>query len=141
MLKFYKKHKEIILYIIVGGCTTLVSFIVYALGVELLSLSETASNCLSWVIAVAFAFITNKVFVFESRSFKGIILLKEGLSFLGSRVFSGLVEIFGFELLVYIGLDKSVLGIDCFLAKIIINVVVIILNFILSKLFVFKKQL
>ncbi len=140
MKKLYEKHKELIHYIFFGGATTAVNWVVYALLVELLHADITLSNAIAWVAAVTFAFITNKLFVFESKSFAPRVILPEMATFLGSRVVSGLLEIWGPKLLMNAGLAQPLFGIDGFAAKLVVSVGVIILNYILSKLIVFRKK-
>lgn len=135
----FKKHKEIIMYLVFGVATTLTSLFSYSLLIKLLPLSITAASAISWVIAVSFAFVTNKLFVFESRGGKGKKLLREALSFFLSRVASGVVEIFLPELLFKIGLDFELFGVKGLFAKVIVNIIVIIMNYLFSKLWVFKK--
>lgn len=135
----FVKYKEIIMYLIFGVCTTVVNFIVYTVFVELLNLDITISNAVAWVFAVTFAFVTNKIFVFHShqKSFWGLI--REIFSFFGSRIISGLVEIFLPTLLFNIGLDGEIFGVKGLVAKVLVSVIVIILNYVFSKIFVFKK--
>lgn len=140
MIDFLKKYKEIILYIIFGVGTTVVNWMVYSLLVTACALGVTAGNAIAWVAAIIFAFITNKLFVFESKSWSLATTLKEGLSFLASRIFSGLVEIVGPILLIQVGLNQSILSIKGAVAKAITSIVVIILNYLFSKLFVFRKK-
>ncbi len=135
----FKKHREIIMYLIFGVLTTLVSLVSYSLFVELLPLSITAASAISWIIAVSFAFVTNKLFVFESSSRETATVIREALSFFAARILSGIVEIFLPELLFKLGLDFSLFGVKGLLAKIIVNIIVIILNYIFSKLWVFRK--
>lgn len=139
MISFIKKHKEIIFYIIFGAGTTLINWIVYTLCVTVFNADITLSNTVAWLAAILFAFITNKLFVFESREWKFKQTVKEALSFLGSRILSGFIEIGCPVLLVYLGINQSFFGIDGGIAKLITNIIVIVLNYILSKLFVFKK--
>ncbi len=139
MKKLFEKYREIIMYLIFGVLTTLVSLLSYSLFVSLLSLSITAASALSWVISVTFAFVTNKLFVFLSRSREKKTVLKELVSFFLARGISGVVEIFLPELLFKVGLSFSLFGVKGLVSKIIVNVIVIILNYIFSKLWVFKK--
>ena len=146
-MKFYKKHKEIINYIIFGGLTTIVNYAVYALldlalsGADFESTVRVAiSNIAAWICAVAFAYITNKIWVFESKSWKANIVLKECGSFVASRLATGVLDMVMLPLLVSWGLDQEILGITGAWAKLIINIVVIILNYILSKFIVFTKK-
>jgi putative flippase GtrA len=135
----FEKYREIIMYLIFGVLTTLVSLLSYSLVIKLFPLSITEASAISWVIAVSFAFITNKLFVFESRSRKAATVFREVLSFFAARVISGVVEIFLPEILFKIGLSFSLFGVKGLVSKIIVNVIVIILNYIFSKLFVFRK--
>lgn len=132
------KYKEILLYLIFGGLTTAVSWGSYALFV-LVGLGVTASNALSWVCAVAFAFVTNKLFVFASRSWAVKTLLREAAEFFGARIVTGLLTMVGVPLLMRIGLDQSILGVDGMVAKISMSVLEVLLNYIVSKLVIFKK--
>lgn len=145
--ELFLKYKEIIMYLIFGVLTTFVSWGSYALFEMLLGVFisdaivlSSVANVLSWIMAVLFAFVTNKLWVFESKSWKGSILLKELGSFVGSRLLTGVLEWFGVPLLMLIGLDQPILGIEGMLAKILISVIVVILNYILSKLLVFKNK-
>ena len=140
MIEFYKKHKEVVLYLIFGVATTLINWVVYAVLIELFKVNMTLSNGIAWLVAVVFAFLTNKVYVFNSSSFSFKLLLKEALSFFTSRIFTGLIDIFIPEILFLLGINQAVFGIDGFVAKALTSVVVIVLNYIFSKFFVFKKK-
>lgn len=135
------------MYLIFGVLTTVVSWGSYALFEILLGVFikdaivlSSVANVLSWIVAVLFAFVTNKLWVFESKSWKGCVLVKELGSFVGSRLLTGVLEWFGVPLLMFIGLDQAILGIEGMLAKILISIIVVILNYILSKLLVFRKK-
>ena len=131
LFDLYKKYKEIINYLIFGGFTTLISIITYALFAKVFHIDYLISNVLSWIIAVLFAYITNKIFVFESKSKKNI---KEITSFFFFRVVSLIMEM----VILYIFVDM--LHIDDLVTKIIAQVIVIVSNYVFSKLFVFKKN-
>ena len=135
-----EKYREIISYLFFGGLTTLVSWVTYALFAGPLGLGVTAANVLSWICAVSFAFVTNKLWVFGSRSWAWPGWLKEAGSFLAGRLFSGAVELGGLPLLMALGLDQPLFGVEGFAAKIIVSIVVIILNYVISKLFVFRRK-
>jgi putative flippase GtrA len=99
------------------------------------------SNILSWVCAFLFAFITNKLWVFGSKSWKPAVCLPELGKFFSARALTGVLEIIAVPLLVSLGLNQTVLGVEGMVAKVIVSVVVVVLNYIFSKLFVFKKTL
>lgn len=134
------KYREALSYLFFGGLTTVVSWGTYALFVGTLHMHVNAGNILSWICAVTFAFVTNKLWVFQSRSWAWPLWIKEAASFFAGRVFSGLVELGGLPLLMRMGLDQPVFGVDGFAAKVVISIVVIILNYFLSKIFVFRKR-
>lgn len=127
----YKKYEEIINYLIVGGMTTLVSISIYALFTKCFHVNYMIANVISWIISVLFAYITNRVFVFKSKS-ENIVL--EIYQFFKYRIFSFIIEI----LLMYIFVE--LINIDDMISKVIVQVIVIILNYVFSKLFVFKKE-
>ena len=131
IINLYKKYEEIINYLIVGGMTTLVSIVVYALFVKCFHVNYMLANVISWIISVLFAYITNRIFVFKSKS-ENIVL--EIYQFFKYRIFSFLIEI----LLMYIFVE--LINIDDMISKVIVQVIVIVLNYIFSKLFVFKKE-
>lgn len=136
--KVLYKYKKLILYILFGGMTTILNWIVYAIGVKL-QLGITISNILAWAIAVFFAFITNKLFVFESKILKIRVIFNEFIKFVGARILTGAIEIGGLPLLYYLGMNQQLFGIDGFIAKIMISIIVMVLNYVFSQVLVFKK--
>lgn len=135
----WKKYREGILYLLFGGLTTLLNWLVYALLVTGLSVDITAANAIAWVIAVLFAFVTNKRYVFRSEKTEKKALIREIGSFFAARVASGMIEVVGPTLLMGIGLSQPLFGIPGFLAKLTVSVVVVLLNYLFSKWFIFKK--
>ena len=131
--ELYLRYKEVVNYLIFGGLTTLVNFVVYFIA-KWVGIEEWVSNALAWVIAVVFAYITNKIFVFESKTTEKKEILKEISSFFACRAFSGILDIGLFWLLVEKFKFNEVI------IKIIIQIIVILLNYIFSKLWVFKKN-
>ena len=129
---------EMILYIVFGVLTTIINIIVYTFLRPRLPLNEVAAvltaNAIAWVLAVAFAFVTNKLFVFKSKSFEAKLFWWELLTFVGARLISLGVDELGMFLLV------SVLHVGDLLSKIIVNVLVVIINYVLSKLVIFNKK-
>lgn len=134
----FLKYREIISYLFFGGLTTVVSWVAYALFVGAFHTGVNVGNLLSWICAVTFAFVTNKLWVFQSKGWQWPKWVKEAAAFYAGRVFSGLVELGGLPLLMKLGLDQSVFGVDGLVAKVVVSVVVIILNYFLSKFFAFK---
>lgn len=129
-----EKYEEIIKYLVIGVLTTVLNYIAFAILVNGLNIEMHLSNIVAWTISVIFAYFTNKLFVFESKSFKFEVLGKEILSFGAARVFSLLLE----ELILFIFVNK--LGMEKLIIKLIANIIVIIVNYILSKFIIFKKE-
>lgn len=125
-------NRETISYLIFGILTTIVNYVVFEL-CGFINIHYLISTFLAWALAVIFAFLTNKLFVFESKSWKKEIVLKELSSFVTCRLVSGLFDI-GF-----MAFAVEVLAMNKSIAKLVANVFVIIANYIFSKLFIFKK--
>ena len=134
--ELYTKYEEIINYLIVGVLTTVVSLATYFICTETFldpnkKLELQIANIISWIFAVAFAYFTNRKYVFKSKNKN---MLKEASSFVGSRILSLLMDMFKMFIIV------SVLHINYKIVKLVSQVIVTIANYILSKLFVFKKK-
>lgn len=145
MKDLFIKYKEIILYIFFGMLTTAVSFVSYGILTKLIHLQSdivgiAVSNVISWICAVIFAFVTNKIWVFESRTGGAKALLSELWKFIAARLLTGALEWFGVPFLVYIGLNQTVFGVKGMFSKFIVSVAVVILNYVFSKIFVFRKK-
>jgi len=133
------KYREGILYIVCGGFTTLVSWFTYMAFVWV-GLELNVSNILSWFCAVVFAFVVNKWIVFESKSTKQTTVLKELTMFFGARIFTGVLSWIIFPVLIWMGLGQTILGTEGLIAKIIVTVIEIALNWVFSKYFIFTKK-
>lgn len=147
------KYKEIITYVIFGVLTTVVSWGSYTVFVEVLSMKVFVGNLLSWICAIVFAYVTNKLWVFESKSWKPSIIGKEIVTFVASRGITGVIEILCVPLLAKTGFDNIFYGIlekmnisigilftDGIYSKIFLSVVVVILNYFFSKFIIFKNK-
>lgn len=121
--------KELIAYIIFGVLTTVVNIITYFLFEDIFAVNYLISNIIAWFVSVLFAYITNRKWVFESKDDN---IIKEIVLFYGGRLFSGLVD----TGLMYLFIDILATG-DVF-AKIVVQVIVIVLNYVFSKFIVFK---
>lgn len=130
----YKKYKSIILYVFFGGCTTLVNILTYFLCTRLFSFGTVMSNVNAWILAVTFAYVTNRSLVFESQSNGLKNIVYEIVSFYSCRLLTGLLDI----AIMYMCVD--ILHFNDLIMKVLSNVLVIILNYIASKLFIFKKN-
>ena len=133
-----KNQREKAMYLLFGGITTFLNWGVYTFAVQFLSIS--VSNLIAWVLAVIFAFTVNKMWVFGNRNWNALLVLTQAGTFLSARLVTGLIEIVGVPLLVFIGLSYPLFGIEGFAAKMTVSIFVIILNYIFSKTFVFNDK-
>lgn len=129
-----KKYKSFIAYAIFGVFTTIVNIVTYNICYSNWGISNTISNIIAWILAVTFAYLTNKAWVFESRSWKWAVLRKEVPAFIGCRLATGVLDI----AIMFVCVD--ILKWPAMIMKIASNVIVIILNYIFSKLVIFKKR-
>ena len=134
IMELYKKYKEIINYLIFGGLATVVNFVSYLIVARLIGVDEVVSSGISWFCSVLFAYITNKLFVFESKLDNKKAVIKEMCSFFLARIVSGILcDVGTFALMV------KVFHINDIFSKIVTQVMVVIVNYIFSKLIIFKK--
>ena len=129
-----RQLKELILYGICGALTTILDIGIFWVLANIANLHYLAANAIAWILAITFSFLVNKYYVFESKSFGREVWVKEAAEFFGARGLSCVVDMGGMFLLV------SILGINKNYAKLFINLVVIVINYILSKFWIFKKS-
>ena len=129
-----KNKQEIILYLIFGVGTTIVNIVAYAIATRVLSLGVVIATCFEWVLSVIFAYVTNRKYVFRSKS-KGVKTIGlEIINFFGCRFFSGILDMF----LMWMFVD--VIGFADLVIKIISNFIVVVINYVASKLWIFKSR-
>ena len=128
------KYWEVLIYLVFGVLTTVVNYVVYLPLYNTLHLPATVSNAISWVVAVIFAFVTNKPFVFKSHDWSAKVTLPEFVKFVGCRVGSGVLE----TLIIFITVD--IFSFNGNIMKLITSIITILLNYIGSKLLVFRKK-
>ena len=133
-VKWYVAHSEGMRYLVMGALATVVNIAVYDICYYLVNIPNAISNCIAWVVAAVFAYFTNKMCVFITKTKDKKDLLREVTSFFGARLVT-----LGFDELIMI-ITVDVLNWNAGLMKIVANIVVIILNFIFSKLFIFKQD-
>ena len=127
------KYYDILSYLFFGVLTTAVNYIVYLPCYNILGLSASVSNVIAWVFAVAFAYLTNKPFVFRSHDWSMKAVVPELAKFVGSRIASGVLE----TVIIFVTVD--VLSWDGNVMKLVTSVLVVVINYVASKLLVFKK--
>lgn len=130
---WYNKYSEVLWYIFFGGLTTLVNIISFYL-LSKAGIGTYISNLIAWILSVVFAFLTNKLFVFNSTSFKLNIFIKEIFSFFTFRLLSLGIDMAGMYLFI------SIFSINKMISKVFMNIIVIIVNYVFSKLFIFNKR-
>ncbi|MBP3272479.1 MAG: GtrA family protein [Ruminococcus sp.] len=143
---FYKAHKEVLLYLFFGVLTTVISWIFFAIPSSLLHLKDAVifgqkldmnsivSNVISWIVAVAFAYVTNRIWVFQDRAYGVKGIAGECAKFFSGRLLTLVIET------VLLNLCTTKLDMKEMTAKIIVSVITVILNYVISKLFVFNKK-
>ena len=134
LLDLLQKYREILVYLVFGVLTTVVNYVVYLPCFNLLKLSASVSNVIAWAVAVIFAYLTNKPFVFRSHDWSMKTVLPELTKFVGTRIGSG-----GLETLILL-LAVDVAGWNGNIWKLVTSVLVVVLNYVGSKLLVFRKK-
>lgn len=129
-----EKYWDIVSYLFFGVCTTIVNYLIYIPCYNFFGMSATVSNMIAWVVAVAFAYLTNKPFVFRSYDWSAETVVPELTKFVGCRIGSGATE----TLILFLTVD--LIGWNGNVWKLLTQVMVVILNYIGSKLLVFRKK-
>lgn len=150
--QWMKQYREVVSYLFWGVMTTVVSWVSYSVfalvfkgqvsmvqlfGMEM-SVVVLIANILSWICAIAFAFVVNKIWVFQSKSWKKSVWISELWKFLSARIVTGILEIVVVPLLVGMGLNQTIFGVEGMVAKVLVSVAVVLLNYVFSKLFIFR---
>ena len=134
-MELYQKYKEVIHYLIFGGLSTVVNFVSYFIAARVIGIEEVTSSAISWFCAVLFAYVTNKLFVFESKTETKKAMVKEMVTFFLARILSGILcDVGSFALMV------RVFHVNDIFAKIVTQVMVVVVNYVFSKLFIFRKN-
>ena len=128
-----EKYRDFIVYAFFGMCTTIVNVIVYYISARVIGLGTVSSTVVAWIFAVLFAFFTNKLWVFNSKSWEKKLVVRELSSFYLCRLSTGAFDV----AVMFVSVD--ILGWNDLIMKIISNVIVIILNYVASKFIIFKK--
>lgn len=130
----YMKYKEVILYLLFGGLTTLVNIAGYLLLTRMFNLNTMYANGTALAVSILFAYVTNKIFVFESRTESAAAAIREFFSFIACRIGTAVLDM----LIMYITVD--IMEWYDMLMKVLANVIVIVLNYIFSKLVIFTSK-
>lgn len=132
--QIYIKYKQLIMYLIFGALTTGINILTYMLCYHHLGMDNILSNVNAWILAVLFAFITNRSLVFHSQKVSRGEILSEVIQFVLCRLLTGILDIF----IMFIAVDK--LGCKAILVKVISNIIVIVLNYVASRMIIFYKK-
>ncbi len=131
---YYAPFRDVIPYLFFGVCTTLVNIVAYWVSAHPLGLGVTASTVIAWVLAVLFAYVTNRRWVFHSSARTASEITREMVSFFSCRLATGLLDVGCMFLFV------DVLGWNDILIKALDNVLVVVLNYVFSRLLIFRKH-
>jgi putative flippase GtrA len=134
MIKLYQKYKEMILYIFFGGCTTMVNLVTYFICTRAFHIYLLVSTVIAWLLAVLFAYVTNRKYVFRSKNKTIKSILFEFISFISCRLITGAIDV----AIMYIFVD--LLGYHDLIIKIASNMIVVLSNYVASRLFIFKTH-
>ena len=126
------KYKSVILYLVFGVLTTVINVITYHISYEMMHIANIISTMIAWVVAVTFAYFTNKLYVFESKR-TGSGAIKEAINFFACRIGTGVIEVG----MMYVFVD--VLALNGTIMKLITNFIVIVINYIASKFIIFNE--
>jgi len=129
-----KKYWDIFSYLFFGVLTTVVNYLVYLPLLNIAHISAAVCNIIAWVAAVTFAYLTNKPFVFKSHDWSEEVVIPELSKFVSCRIASGAME----TAIIFFTVD--LLGWDGNVWKLVTSVLVVVLNYLFSKLIVFKKK-
>lgn len=136
----YREHREGMRYLIFGGLSTIVNILVYIVFAKLVlkelpndELIINISEIIAFIASVIFAYVTNKIYVFNSKTNNAKELIREIISFTGCRIFTEIISILMMNMAIWFSINDVIM-------KIVSNIVVIILNFVFSKLLIFKKH-
>lgn len=130
----YTKHKEGILYIFFGGLTVAVAILIYALLVNAVQISPMLANAVSWICGVTFSFFTTRRFVFKSEVIDAFATMMQMLSFFGARLATLILQ----EILLFVFIEKY--RMDSLLVKVVTEFLNIVLNYLMSKFVIFKRN-
>lgn len=131
---WYREHKEGMRYLVFGLLTTLLNLLIFTICCRIIRIPVLISTIISWIIAVLFAYVTNKLYVFDSKEIQKKELAREIISFFNARIVTLVIEtVFLWATVIKLGLNEIIM-------KIIVNIIVIVLNFVFSKVFIFKEE-
>ncbi len=129
-----RKNKQLLLYLFFGMCTTAINTICYGVLYEFLCVDNIPSTILAWLVAVIFAFVTNKIFVFDSKRTRASEQLTEFVSFFSCRIITGIMDV------VIMAVAVDYLKWNSLIWKLISNIIVTIINYVASKFIIFKND-
>ena len=134
MKKAFLKYREIILYIFFGGCTTIINVILYYISTRWMGIGIVGSTLLAWWVSVLFAYITNRILVFRSHNKEIRAIVFELAFFVACRLLTGVLDL----LIMYLFVEQF--GWQDMIMKLLSNLIVILTNYIASRLLIFRKH-
>lgn len=125
---------EIFCYVFFGGVGTVINILIFYLLSQRLSIHFIIANIIAWMFSIVFAFVTNKVWVFKSKSWHFTIWFKECIQFFLARIGTCFFD------MIYMFIAITIFHFEATISKIVANVIVVLLNYILSKIWIFKHK-
>lgn len=135
---FLLKHKELISYVAAGVSAVVVNWLAYSFFIMFVPM--VFANAMSWGLTMIYAFLTNKIYVFQSKCFKRDVIKKEIISFVTTRGVTGFLEVVAQPYVYAWGLDQPLFGVEGLEAKVTVCVVLSIVNYLSTKLLVFPTS-
>ncbi len=131
--KNFIKYREIVLYALFGGLTTIINIALYYIATRWFSINVLSATIISWFFSVFFAYITNRKWVFSSKEKTLMGIIGEMMRFFGCRIASGIIDWGGMWFFI------EIVGMNDMIMKILMNILVVVFNFMASKIVIFKK--
>ena len=134
LIELFRKYQDVISYLIFGGLSTIVNIVSYAFFSHALGMPTVPASVASWFVTVIFVYLTNRVWVFHSQAESAAEIAREFMTFMGCRVATGVLDV----AIMWVSVD--ILGWNDIVMKVISNMIVIVLNYVASKLVIFKRK-
>lgn len=134
LIELFRKYQDVISYLFFGGLSTVVNIVSYAFFSHVLGMGTVVASAASWFVTVIFVYLTNRTWVFHSQAEGAAEIIREFIAFMGCRLATGVLDV------AIMWLSVDILGLNDIVMKVISNIIVIVLNYVASKLIIFKQK-
>ena len=134
LIELFRKYQDVISYLFFGGLSTVVNIVSYAFFSHALGMPTVPASAASWFVTVIFVYVTNRVWVFHSQAEGAAEIAREFIYFMVCRLATGVLDV------AIMWLSVDILGLNDIVMKVVSNVIVIVLNYVASKLIIFKQK-